>query len=56
MMAVNELRVWAECNDGHTTFAGLNADTFRISEICKWSGTIPLVFTKNTATQDDTHD
>lgn len=46
-MAVNELRVLAECNDGHTTFAGLNVDEFTIGELCKWAGVIRLVFTKD---------
>ncbi|WP_407894687.1 hypothetical protein [Lacticaseibacillus sp. N501-2] len=47
MMGVNELRVWAECNDGHTTLAGMNADKFTIDEICKWAGVIPLTFINN---------
>jgi len=46
-MAVNELKVWAECNDGHTTLAGLNVDEFTVGEICKWTGIIRLVFTKD---------
>lgn len=44
MKTVNDLRVWAKCNDGHTTLAGLNADEFTVGEICKWSGIIRLVF------------
>ena len=43
-MALNELQVWAECNDGHTTLAGLNADEFTVGEICKWAGVIRTVF------------
>ena len=46
-MAVNELRVRAECNDGHTTLAGLNADKFTIGELCKWSGVILTAFIKD---------
>lgn len=46
-MAENELQVWAKCNDGHTTFAGLNADEFTTGEICKWAGVIRLAFTKD---------
>lgn len=53
MMGVNELRVWAECNDGHTTSAGLNADKFTIDEICKWAGVIPMVFTKDLEARDE---
>lgn len=40
-MAVNKLCVWAECNDGHTTLAGINVDDLAVSEICKWAGVIP---------------
>ena len=40
-MAVNELPVWAECNGGHTTLAGINVDDLAVSEICKWAGVIP---------------
>ena len=43
-MAVNELQVWAECNDGHTTLAGLNTDEFTVDEICKWAGATRMVF------------
>ena len=46
-MAVNEIRVWAECNDGHTTLAGVNVDMFPIGELYKWKGVIRLVFTKD---------
>ena len=42
-MAVNELKVWAECNDGHTTLAGLNVDKFTVGGFCKWTGVIPLI-------------
>lgn len=42
MMAVNELQVWVECNDGHTTLAGLNVDEFTVGDTCKWAGVIPL--------------
>jgi hypothetical protein len=42
-MALNELQVWAECNDGHTTFAGLNVDEFTIGELCKWAGVIRMM-------------
>ena len=47
MMAVNELRVWAECSDGHTTLAGMNADEFTIGDLCKWAGVIRLVFSND---------
>lgn len=53
MMAVNEIRVWAECNDGHTTLAGLNVDEFTIGEFCKWTGVIRLVFTKDAEVRDE---
>lgn len=33
MMTVNDLRVWAKCNDGHTTLVGMSADEFTIGEI-----------------------
>jgi len=46
-MALNELRVFAECNDGHTTLAGMSADEFTIGEICKWSGAIQWGLTKD---------
>ena len=52
-MVVNELQVWAECNDGHTTLAGMNADEFTVGEICKWAGATRMVFTKNTEVQDE---
>lgn len=51
-MAVNELQVWAECNDGHTTLAGMNVDEFTIGELCKWTGVIRLVFTKDVEVRD----
>ena len=47
-MAVNELQIWAECSDGHTTLAGLNADEFTVGEICKWAGATRVVFSKDT--------
>lgn len=53
MMAVNELQVFAECNDGHTTLAGLNADEFMISELCKWSGVILMAFTKDAEARNE---
>jgi hypothetical protein len=46
-MAVNDNRVWAECNDGHTKLAGLNADKFTIDELRKWSGVILTAFIKD---------
>ena len=46
-MAVNEIRTWAKCNDGHTTLIGVNVDEFTIGEFCKWKGVIRLVFTKD---------
>jgi len=52
-MAVNELQVWAECNDGHTKLAGLNADKFTIGEICKWAGVIPMVFINDLEVRDE---
>ena len=55
-MVVNEIRVWAECNDGHTTLAGLNVDGFTIGEFCKWKGVIRLVFTKDAEVRDETRD
>ena len=42
-MAVNEIRVWAECNDGHTTLAGANVDNVMIGKICKLAGVFQLV-------------
>lgn len=30
-MAVNEIRVWAECNDGHTKLAGLTLTSSRLA-------------------------
>ena len=47
-MTVNELPVWAECNDGYTTLAGINVDDLAISEICKWAGVIPWCSQKDT--------
>ena len=52
-MAVNEIRVWAECNDGHTTLAGVNVDAFTISELCKWSGVIQWGLTKDAEVRDE---
>ena len=52
-MAVNELQVWAECNDGHTKLAGLNADKFTIGELYKLAGVIRLVFTKDAEVRDE---
>ena len=52
-MAVNEIRVWAECNDGHTTLAGMNVDEFTIGELCKWAGFIRMVFTKDAEVRDE---
>ena len=51
-MAVNEIRVWAECNDGHTTFAGMNVDELTIGEICKLAGVFRLVFTKDSEAEE----
>ena len=48
MMAVKEIRVWAECNDGHTTLAGISVDDLTISEISKWAGVIPWCSQKDT--------
>lgn len=48
---MNSTRVWAECNDGHTTLAGVNVDEF-----CKWKGVIRLVFTKEAEVRDETRD
>ena len=55
-MAVNEIRVWAECNDGHTTLAGMNVDAFAIGELCKWSGVIPMAGTKDAEVRNETRD
>ncbi len=52
-MTVNDNRVWAECNDGHTTLAGLNVDEFTIGELCKRAGVIRLVFTKDVEVRDE---
>ena len=52
-MAVNELQFRAECNDGHTTLAGLNADEFTVGEICKWAGATRMVFTKDEEALDE---
>lgn len=51
-MAVNDNRVWAECNDGHTKFAGLNADKFTVGELCKWSGVIPMASINDAEVRD----
>ncbi len=48
-MAVNELKVWANCNDGHTTLAGLNADEFTIGEIVA----ILQVYTNDVEARDE---
>lgn len=42
-MAVNEIPVWAECNDGHTTLAGVNVDNVMIGKVCKLTGVFQLV-------------
>jgi hypothetical protein len=55
-MAVNDIRVWAECNDGHTTLAGINVDGLTIGELCKWAGVIRSVFTKEAKARDETKD
>ena len=47
MKTVNDIRTWAECNDGHTTLAGVNVDAFTISELCKWAGVILMVFSND---------
>ena len=49
MMTVNDLRVWAKCNDGHTTLAGMNADDFTIDEIVA----ILQVYTKDVEARDE---
>ena len=56
MKTVNDIRVWAECNDGHTTLAGMNVDAFTIGELCKWSGVIPMAFTKDAEVRNETRD
>ena len=53
MKTVNDLRVWAKCNDGHTTLAGMNADEFTVGEICKWAGATRMVFSKDTEALDE---
>jgi len=53
MMAVKEIRVWAECNDGHTTLAGISVDDLTISEISKWAGVIPWCSQKDMEVADD---
>ena len=42
-MAVNEIRTWAKCNDGHTKLAGVNVDNVMIGKICKSAGVFQLV-------------